>query len=80
MGLHRSLSGQDYKIKAMSYQYPETPFVSSPYQKFISHVNSASRDVPDGWMAYRHPEGALYFVHGESVSESDRYDISIIVS
>ncbi|KAF8556016.1 hypothetical protein OG21DRAFT_1521338 [Imleria badia] len=23
-------------------------------------------DIPEGWTAYRHPKGALYFVHGES--------------
>ena len=62
----------------MSYQYPETPFVSLLLQKYISHSTFVSRDlVPEGWIAYRHPEGALYFVHDESVSESERYRISL---
>ncbi|KAF8549038.1 hypothetical protein OG21DRAFT_1421972 [Imleria badia] len=34
---------------------------------YISHLICVSREaVPEGWTAYRHPEGALYFVHCES--------------
>jgi hypothetical protein len=45
----RSPSEPDYKIKAMTYQYPEAP-----------------EGVPKGWIAYRHPEGGLYYVHTDS--------------
>lgn len=77
---HRSLYGQDHKIGAMLYKHPETPFVSLPHQKPISRLIFASRDVPEGWMAYTHPEGVLYFVHAQSVRGFDQHDIMIMVS
>ena len=60
----------------MSYQFPETPFVPLLRQQYLSHLTFVSREVPEGWTAYRHPEGALYFVHGELVSE---YRISLLL-
>lgn len=58
----------------MSYQYPETPFVLFLHEKFVFRLILAFRDVPEGWMACRHPEGALYFVHVQSVRGFDLYD------
>ena len=52
----------------MSYQYPKTPFVLLQLQK-SSCIYLFIREVPQGWTACCHPEGALYFVHDESVSE-----------
>lgn len=61
------------------YQYPETPFVPFLRPKRISHLPSICREeVPKGWVAYRHPEGGLYFVHGDSVSASGRYRIALL--
>lgn len=65
---HRDPSRYDYMVEAMSYKYPETPFVSSLRLKFIQCLTLISSASPEGWAAYRHPEGALYFVHCESVS------------
>ena len=67
----------DWKIEAMLFQYSKTPFVLLLRQKYVSHLTFVSREVPEGWTAYRHPDGALYFVHGESVSKSERYRISL---
>ena len=48
--------------------------------KHISHLTLVCREgVPEGWTACRHPEGALYFVHGNSVSNSERYRISLLL-
>ena len=58
----------------MLYEYPETPSVSL-YVRSISHLTFVSREDLDGWTAYRHPEGTLYFVDDESVSEFERYQL-----
>ena len=43
------------------------------------HLTFICRVAPEGWVAYQHPEGALYFVHGKSVSESERHRVSLLL-
>ena len=73
----RGSSGRDDMIEGMLYEYFETPFVSL-YVRSISHLTFVSREDLDGWTAYQHPEGVLYFVHGESVSGLEWYQLLLL--